>query len=498
MPTVTPEKWRDLLYPQVVTRAPKLKRFDDFYQGNHPIPFLTEAHADKMRSAFKQMLDESKANFMRIVIDTIQERLRIEGIRLSATSDPTSDKESWDIWQANQLDSLHSDAILDSLVKGVSYLSVWDDVDGDGYPDIAVEDARECIVHYAPGTNFRVRNAALKVWRDSLEGVERCNLYTPTEVHRWYREIGTPLLQTEQRMFDPEVPFQYPGEEKSGLGDTTLTGFQDGSPTSWRPYGDEPIPNAIGVVPIIPLRNRGRLLTEGESEIFDSTHIQMQINSFVFLLALAGYFGAHKQRWVTGLTLMEDDETGKVEEPFDVAIDKMLAVEDENVKFGEFAQTDMTGYLKTIDQKAGHLAIKHRLPKHYLLPEGQAPSGDSLESSESGLVRLAQDKASRFDDGFEEAIRIARKLKTGEDTPIDSEMVWSDPKTISESAIADSVIKKYEAGLISKDQAQEDLGYTQTQIARMKRAATKDQLTADPAAPASSGQSENVILPNGA
>lgn len=475
----TPEEWRDTLYPRITNRAPKLQEYDNYYDGKHPLPFLNAAHAENMKTNFRQMLQESQTNFMKILIDTVHERLRIEGIRLSATSDPTSDKDSWDIWQANQMDSLHADAIMDALIKGVSYISVWEDTNDDGYPDISVEDPKECIVVYTPGTNFRKRDAALKIWRDDIEKRERATLYLPDTVYRWWRNIGTPDSpldsQYQRKIFDPDVPFKVERDDVDSLGTSYISGTSTGQGGWEELETDHQIPNPMGVVPIIPIRNRGRLLVEGESEMGDSTNIQRQINSFLFLLALAGYFGAHKQRWAVGLELMEDED-GVVEQPFDIAVDKMLVAEDENVKFGEFAETSLDGYIKAIDQKAGHIAIKHKLPKHYFLPEGQSPSGDALVAAESGLVRLAKGKSTKFDDGFEEAMRLARKLQTGEDTPIDSEMVWSDPATTSQAAVSDSVLKKFEAGLIGHEQALEDLGYTQTQITRIMKSRTKDQL----------------------
>lgn len=142
----TPEQWRDSLYTKLTRRAPSLQTYDDYYKGKHPLPFLTQAHAEKMKSAFRQLLEESKTNFMRLIITSVAERLQIEGIRLSANSDSTSDKDSWDIWQANSMDVLHKDAILSSIIKGVSYLSVWEAEEEGGYPQINVEDASECIV----------------------------------------------------------------------------------------------------------------------------------------------------------------------------------------------------------------------------------------------------------------------------------------------------------------------------------------------------------------
>jgi hypothetical protein len=66
------------------------------------------------------------------------------------------------------MDAQSQTAFLESLIKGVSYLSVWADEDGDGKADIAVEDPLQTIVAYEPGSNYRRRVAALKVWLDDV------------------------------------------------------------------------------------------------------------------------------------------------------------------------------------------------------------------------------------------------------------------------------------------------------------------------------------------
>lgn len=437
-------RWIDELYPRLTHRASWLKELEDWYCGEHPLPFLTKSHAPKMRSEFRQMLEESRSNFMRLLIDVVDERMQIEGIRLSATSDATTDKDSWDTWQANQMDSLSRAAILDSLIKGVSYVSVWEDANGDGYADLAVEDASETIVAYTPGSNFRLRDAALKVWRQG--DMQRANVWMPDALYKFERDI------------------------KQG------TGSNPG--TKWQPVAsdDAVVSHIFGVVPVIPIRNRGRLLVEGESEIADATSVQSQINGFLFLLALAGYFGAHRQRWATGIKLMEDEENGDLKEPFDIAIDKLIVDEDENARFGEFAQTDLTQYIKAIDQKVAHLAITTRTPKHYLLPDGQDPSGDAIKSSESGLIRRVERKQSSVGEAFEEVARLGRMAEGKGETQVDSEVVWSDASTESEAVRTDAVIKTFQAGLIPAEQALEDLGYTQTQIARIMRARASEAI----------------------
>jgi hypothetical protein len=470
--------WLARLYPALRERRSGLDALNDYYTGDHPLPFLTQAHAEKMRSQFRQMLEESRSNFMRLIVDVVDERLQVDGFRVSADTDIQNDSDSWEIWQANQLDSLSRAAFLDSLVKGVSYMSVWSDTDDDGYADIAVEDACETIVAYTPGSNYRRRDAAVKAWVDGAAKIERATVYLPDGCYRFQRKLSD-LVTMGQTI----------GSSWSTLtgsdsydGGSRLTGPQFKTP--WEPIdGDDPyVENPVGIVPIVPLRNRGRILVEGESEISDLCQIQNQINAFTFLLMLGGYFGAHRQRWATGIKLEMDEAKGTLKEPFDVAIDKLWASENPDAKLGDFQQTDLSGYLDSIHQKVEHLAIVSRTPKHYLTSSGQEPSGDAIKSSESGLVRKVGRKQDALGEALEEVMGLARQFQ-GMDSTVDAEVVWADAATESEAVRADATIKKYGAGLIPKEQALEDLGYSQTAISRIMAMEAAERLLGQVAQP---------------
>lgn len=443
----SPLWWLTKLAAALNARQAEMATMDAYYSGHHPLPFLTKAHADKIRNEFRQLLNDSQHNFMRLVVDAAAERLKVEGFRLSASSDATADKKSWDIWQANQMDAESQTAFVEALVKGVSYLSVWE---GDEYPTIAVEDPMQTIVAYAPGSGYRVRAAALKVWDDDWTNTRRANVYLPDAIYKFKANRDT--------SGNPS------GSTPSEMRWVALDG------------ADAVVSNPIGVVPIVPLRNRPRLRHEGESELADVYRAQNSINGFLFMLALAGYFGAHRQRWLTGVKIMKDEVTGEEREPFDAAIDRIWQSEDPNAKFGEFQQTQLEPYLKAIEQKVLHIAVTTRTPRHYLFQEGQSPSGDAIQSAESGLVKKVENKQGPFGEGLEEAIRIARRFAGEQDTPVDSEIVWSAAATDNPAVTADAVIKEYQAGLVPWEAALERLGYTQTQIARFAQMRLSDAL----------------------
>lgn len=456
-----PVLWLGALYPQLMSRERHMRTLDDYYSGIHPLPFLTEAHNAKMQNEFRKMLEESKSNFMRLVVDAVEERMRVEGFRLSAGSSQQSDEDTWQIWQENGMDGESSVAILESLVKGVSYLSVW----GDGEKaTIAVEDPTQTIVGYVPGSNYRKRAAALKVWVDE-NGDVRANVYTAEGITKFVSSDGatapSPAIVTDTA---DETTFE--GSKTVG-GSVRVDVAQQSDTPRWVELTSDFVANPHGVVPIVPLRNRPRLLHEGESEISDVVAIQNQINGFNFLLALAGYFGAHKQRWAVGVSIALNPTTKKPMELLSGA-DTLWQNENPNAKFGEFSQTDLAPYISAIEQKVLHIAVTTRTPRHYLIQEGQSPSGDAIKSAESGLTKKVERKFRTLGEGFEEALRIARKFSGLGDSPSDSEVVWGDPTTRSDGEIVDAAVKKVQLGLIDRWQALEDIGYTQTQIERMR------------------------------
>ena len=121
----SPEWWVARLEKELDGRRDGLELWERYYDGRHPLPFITKAHGAKMHDEFRRLLEESRSNFCRLVVDAVEERLEVEGIRLSARSDAQTDQASWEIWQANAMDTESAAAILDALVKGISYLSVW-------------------------------------------------------------------------------------------------------------------------------------------------------------------------------------------------------------------------------------------------------------------------------------------------------------------------------------------------------------------------------------
>jgi hypothetical protein len=420
-----------------------MELMERYYRGDHPLAHVPPEMNARYLVQFQEILRQSRANFMGLVIDSTSERLRVNGFRLSAADDKSADDGARMIWQANQMDAQAPLAVTEALTKRRSYLSVWA---GDEYPTIAVEDPCQTIVENEPG-NPRKRAAGLKVWVDDWTGEDRANVYLPDGIYKFRR------VREEERPPNRVVPAVRPDRSSPKV-------------QEWEELTDEFLANPHGVVPIIPLVNRPDLLGYGQSEIDTVIPIQDRINGTIFNRVLAGWFAAFRQKWATGIDIPEDADGNPVE-PFDAAINRMFISESDQAKFGTFDATDLSPYLKAHERDLQDIATITRTPRHYLFQEGQSPSGDAIKSAETGLVAKVRQKQSYMAEPFEEAIRLARLFAGEGEAPVDSEIIWSDPEYRSEAEQTDAIIKQHAAGLITTQMAQEKLGYTATEIIRM-------------------------------
>jgi hypothetical protein len=368
---------------------------------------------------------------MSLVVDGTRERMEVTGFTFTGTR---ATKRAWRIWQENQMDALSLVAHTEALIKSVAYALVEPTLNG---PRITVEDPYDTITESDP-RDQRVRRAGLKRWVDD-EGRLVVYLYLPENIWK---------LRSAEKWTGETYRLQpYP---------------QDGEP--W------PLPNRLGVVPLVPLVNRPRLGGVGQSEIDQVMSNQDAVNKYRADALVAAEFAAFRQRWAIGLDIPEDPVTGLPVEPFKAAVDRLWVIpppdpDDPNpseAKFGEFGQTDLAPYQRMIESEVGAISSISRLPYHYLLGQPQAvpPSGESLKSSEAGLIAKVKTQLIHFGEGWEETIRLAL-LSIGDAAGKDlaSQTVWADPETRNEGVRTDSTVKAYQSGIIDRNEARIQLGY---------------------------------------
>lgn len=414
----TPEWWLERLSKKLDERVKDYKRYDDYYEGRHPLAFATE----KYREAFGSLFESFSDNWTAMVVQAKAERLRVEGIHIG--DDTESDKDAWRIWQANELDSDSSLNIVETLVNGYGYMLVWagDDAIDENTPSITVEDPRQVIVAYQPGSR-RKRAAALKRWVDD-DGYELANVYLPDGLYKF--------RSTTKRGSALALPSNW-------------------NLTKWAPRetGEVwPLPNPIGIVPVVEFQNDPRVRTGGVSEIRHVIPIQDGINKLLSDLFIASEFSSFRQRWATGIDIPKDPETGQAIQAFEAAVNRVWSTKNDKASFGDFAETDLQNYVKAIELLVQHVAAQTSTPRHYLFQSGQSPSGDAIKSAETGLVAKVLAKQVHLSERYEEVIRLAfRFLDDPRGRVMDSQLIWADPESRTEGELVDALVKMRALGV---------------------------------------------------
>jgi hypothetical protein len=429
---LSPDWWVERLYAGIVARQTGISLYDAYYRGDHPLPWL----APQARAEFRRILRMTRSNYMGLVVDAMTERLQVEGFRLAEAEQ--GDAETWRIWQANNLDSDSDQGILEAAICGQSYLLVAPNADDPATPNMWVEHPSQAIVEFEPGTSRRTRAAGLKVWDDDWTGELHATLYLPDGLYK----------------FRSDRPAQGSGgrprwEVRSVAGE------------------DWPAPNPLGVVPLVELPNNPRLLLGGISELADVTDIQDRVNKTLADRLVTQDYGSFPQKWATAWP--EQDEQGNPTPPIDVGRNRMVTTEVAETRFGQFEAAALDPYSTAKREDVKDIASRTRTPAQYLLGEMSNVNGETLKAAESGLVSKVRQRMRTYAEGFEQAMRLARRAAGLPDAGARGmETIWRNPEFRTEGELTDAVVKRLQTGIASLRQAREDVGYSAAQIARLE------------------------------
>ena len=126
----------------------------------------------------------------------------------------------------------------------------------------------------------------------------------------------------------------------------------------WAPAGAEPlVRNPLGVVPLVPLRNRPRLRGAGRSEIEPVTSNQDAINYFRAMTVVGARFLAYPQRVLLNVVPEVDPTTGLPKKPFKAGMQQIWMIEPPDPddlapfepKVESFAAADLTPLLRLVE-----------------------------------------------------------------------------------------------------------------------------------------------------
>ena len=396
------------------SQALALRRLDDYYEGRQPLRFLP---AELAREIDRRLWSVA-VNWPRLVVDSVEERLDVEGFRLPGSDD--ADTEMWRVWQANNLDELSQQAHTDALALGRSYITVGTGADV-LTPLISVESPLEMAVDIDPRT--RQVRAAVKRWDDA--GDSFATLYTP-QYTRWM---------------------------------VARKGSDE-----WSDY-EPPDDHRLGVVPVVPLVNRPRIRQPmGVSEMSDVLPLADAANSTLIDMMVVQKYYAAPRRYVLGIDGIED-EHGEPVSDLRASAKHVWYFPEGVTNVGQFAEAELTNFHNTLNQLARLVASLTGLPPHYLgFTTDNPASADAIRSNEARLVKRAERKQRGFGGSWEQAMRLADRIATRAWRPElrNLEVLWRDAATPTLAQKSDAAVKLVSAGIVPPEYGQELIGLSAT------------------------------------
>lgn len=376
-----------------------------------------------------------------LYLRALDERLDVEGFRVDGQSEGV--EELWKWWQDNGLDEESGLGHMDAFTYGRSYITIArplpdDEIDS---PIIRLESPLSMIAEIDPRTR-RITSAVRLYKTDPTTGPEgsdiadAATLFLPDKTVYLKRSAG-PIHQ-------------------------------------WVTDG-KPVNHNLGVVPVVPLTNRHTLSDlHGTSEISpelrtltdaaERTLMNLQSASELMAVPLRVFMGVSRDQ-LTG-----EGGVATVDEAYYARI---MTLRNESAKAFEFSAADLRNFTEELSELAKQVASYTGLPPQYLSFSSDNPaSAEAIIATDSRLVKKCERKAKMFGGSWEQSMRIATKVM-GKKVPEEYnrlETVWRDPSTPTYAAKADAATKLYAngSGVIPKEQARRDMGYTQTQRENMR------------------------------
>ena len=326
------------------TEWQRLGMFEAYYCGLHRHPYEPETATRE----FKELVHRSVTNLTRLIVNTMTQRLVVDGFRSSSTS--VENAPQWEWWQQNGLDARQK-ALYDEAAKA-------------GYAG--------CMV--LPGVPAPVMR--------------------PVSCREWWIGFDD---------YSDDWPFLALKNGDRDRSDPTSTDYEiwhvldDQAEYTVRVNGDKSVivdqvkEHGLGVVPIVPFRNSWNLTRYPDGEIEPVVAIQDRLNQSVFDLLVAQTYAAAPQKWATGLVLPTDPQGNPVVDLRAFA-KSLWATSDPDAKFGSLPEANLSNIVEAIEQALRVYGLTSQTPPHYLLGDlvNLPLALDTVVPTPTGLTTIAE------------------------------------------------------------------------------------------------------------
>jgi hypothetical protein len=371
----------------------RLRRINSYVRGKHDPPYTPKG----VNAEYRWIARRARRNFLPLVVSVISQNLHVDGYRPTGTTTnevagPQKPTPGWDTFRANRMIG-RQHGVHRSVVKfGSAYVVVLpgqlstDDEQGQDVPVMRPVSPRRMTAMYSDDIDDE--------WPQYAIEVRLVNL--PSNASRMFVNV-----------YDEQFRYILASDVVNGstpLASYNLQVAQAGDPLL---EGQSPVSeHSLGVCPVVRFLYETDLDGEDDcsGEIEPLIPIQDQINFDTFNLMISTQFAAFRQRWVTGMSPV--DEQGREQAPFKPGVDRVWAGEDAATKFGEFGETALGPYSAVREDGIRHMSTVSQIPPYYLLGQVANMSADALAAAKDGQDRHVDELKANLTDSWRNTFRL--------------------------------------------------------------------------------------------
>jgi hypothetical protein len=425
----TPAEWLPILAKQLDDRYPRIVWLRSYASNTPPMPEMGE----NVRASWVAFQRKACTGYGGLAVDSLGNRIVPNGVRVGDSEDNEIVEQARRIWRDNRLDVTFADVIRDYLTCSIGYL-----VDGasDGEAVISREIPEQFIAAADPLKPWKAR-AGLKVWRDSIDGMDYAYVWVPGLRQKFSR--------------------------KSQLDNKTM--ITRASAGGWLPGALEPYK---GDPPIVILeRHAGLGLFEPHIPVID----RINLGKLQRLVVTA--MQAYRQRALKvapttggkgGLPEVDDEgnaiDWAKVFEPAPGALWDLP----EGIDIWESQQTDIRPLLEGEKTDARDFAAVTRTPISVFIPEGENQSAEGAFNAKEGQINQAKDEIARIQPGLSVAMVYALQIEGVDLGGATVQVTFTRPEHVSITEKYTAAAQARAAGESWVSIARNILGYTPDEI----------------------------------
>lgn len=390
----------------VVEQASVLKGFHDaerrqldtirrYWKGRQALPAVIPSSAP---NEVRTMARIARVNVCSIVVDSLAQSTFVDGYRAHLDSD---NLEVWGVWQKNRMDARQTGIHRAAYAYGAAYAVV---LPGDTAPVIRGVSPRSMTAVYGEDRDW-------PIWALERMGGGAWRLYDDEAVYF--------LSQDNDK-------FEWLETREHNLGVTPVVRYLD----------EDDLDADDDVEPLTQRDMRDLVEVPIGGQISPLIALQDQIDLTTFGLLVAQHYSSFRQRYILGW--VADDEKMHMK----AAASQLWTfdVDANEVKVGEFEQTDVEGYIKSREASLRHAATLSQTPVHELIGELVNLSAEALAAAEAGRDRKVGERKTLLGESHEQTFWLVGQL-IGVEVPDDAEVVWRDTSARAFAAVVDGLGK---------------------------------------------------------